>query len=180
MWADRRFVRERTNYTIKTISLYLGLAGGAACNLAAQDTTPVEHDRQMGMVCGYKDGMGLVMDVLTLKQDRHGAGILVIVSGRLISNRTLYGGEKWQEKKPVVAELLRHGHVLFIAKPGGAPKYTLPEITQDMPRAVRFLRHHAARSGIDANQIGVTGATSGHRGAGPNDRNSISYPFQIH
>ena len=44
---------------------------------------------------------------------------------------------------------------------GSQPKYTLPEVQQDMPRAVRFIRHNADRFGIDRDRIGVIGSSSG-------------------
>jgi acetyl esterase/lipase len=34
---------------------------------------------------------------------------------------------------------------------GSQPKFTLPEIVQDIHRAVRFIRAHAAEYGVDPN-----------------------------
>jgi acetyl esterase/lipase len=87
--------------------------------------------------------------------------VVVIASGALISSPTNLRGTNWQERRPALAALLGRGYVLFVAKHGSQPKYTLPEIDQDMPRAVRFIRHHASRFGIDPNRIGVTGGSSG-------------------
>lgn len=42
-----------------------------------------------------------------------------------------------------------------------SPKFTIPEILQDMNRAVRFIRFHASDYHIDPNHIGMTGASAG-------------------
>lgn len=130
---------------------------------ASADTPPkrVEYDREMDVVYGYKDGMGLLIDVLTPRNQQNGSGILVIHSGGLISNPQAFRSEDWQERKQVEAELLRRGYVLFIAKHSSAPKYSLSEIRMDMPRAVRFIRHNASRFKIDGDRIGVMGGSSG-------------------
>lgn len=131
---------------------------------ASADTPPepVGYDREKDVVYGYKDGMGLLIDVLTPLNQQNGSGILVIHSGGLISNpHTAFRSKTWQERKQVEAELLRRGFVLFIAKHSSAPKYSLPEIRVDMPRAVRFIRHNASRFKINGDRIGVMGGSSG-------------------
>ena len=136
-------------------------AAGVRSRAADQAPPAVPHDRQMDVVYGYKDGMGLLMDVLTPRTRPNGAGVVVIASGALISSPTNLRSPNWQEKRPVLAALLGRGYVLFVAKHGSQPRYTLPDIDQDMPRAVRFIRHHASRFGIDPRRIGVTGGSSG-------------------
>ena len=44
---------------------------------------------------------------------------------------------------------------------GSQPRYTVPEIIQDMNRAVRFIRHHAKDYGIDPDRIGIYGGSAG-------------------
>ena len=44
---------------------------------------------------------------------------------------------------------------------GSQPRFTVPEIIQDMNRAVRFIRHHAKDYGIDPDRIGVYGGSAG-------------------
>ena len=50
---------------------------------------------------------------------------------------------------------------VFAAVHGSQPRFHIPEITQDIHRAVRFIRHNAAKYGIDANKLGITGASAG-------------------
>ena len=58
-------------------------------------------------------------------------------------------------------ELLKRGYTVFAVVHGSQPKYTIPEILQDMHRAVRFIRHHAKDYHIDPDRIGITGGSAG-------------------
>lgn len=53
------------------------------------------------------------------------------------------------------------GYTVFAVVHGSQPRYTIPEITQDMNRAVRFIRYHAKEYQIDPDRIGVTGGSAG-------------------
>src|SRR5262249_20570919 len=41
------------------------------------------------------------------------------------------------------------------------PKFTIPEILEDMHRAVRFIRHHAKDYAVDPERLGIFGASAG-------------------
>lgn len=56
--------------------------------------------------------------------------------------------------------LLQAGYVVFAASHGSYPKYTADKSHKDLPRAVRFIRYHAKRFGIDPDRIGITGGSS--------------------
>jgi acetyl esterase/lipase len=57
--------------------------------------------------------------------------------------------------------LLDRGYTVFPVIHGSQPKFTIPEILEDMHRAVRFVRFHAKEYGIDPDRIGITGASAG-------------------
>ncbi len=44
---------------------------------------------------------------------------------------------------------------------GAQPRYKVPEVVQQVRRAIRFVRANAAEYGIDPNRIGVTGGSAG-------------------
>src|SRR5205823_13512724 len=44
---------------------------------------------------------------------------------------------------------------------GSQPRFTIPEILQDMHRATRFIRYHAKDYKIDPDRIGISGASAG-------------------
>jgi acetyl esterase/lipase len=60
-----------------------------------------------------------------------------------------------------VEEFLKRGYTVFAVVHGSQPKFTIPEIIQDMHRAVRFIRFHAKQYHINPELIGITGASAG-------------------
>lgn len=129
----------------------------------------MEFDQQTNIVYGYKDGMGLIMDVYTPQSQRCGSGIVLVAAGGWQSDIVAYR-EAFKEcqdnpDKPgrfvLLESLLSAGYVVFVTAHSSAPRYTVDDIRSDIPRAVRFIRHHAARFGMDAQRIGILGGSSG-------------------
>jgi acetyl esterase/lipase len=110
--------------------------------------------RQEDVIYGRKYGTALTMDVFRPKQKANGAAVVFVVSGGFFSSH--------EAIMPSFAQpLLDRGYTVFAVVHGSQPRYTVPEIIQDMNRAVRFIRHHAAEDHIDPNRIGITGASAG-------------------
>jgi acetyl esterase/lipase len=110
-------------------------------------------NRKEDVIYGRKDGTALTMDVFTPK-NANGAGVVVVISGGFFSSH--------EAINPVYLKpLLNRGYTTFAVVHGSQPRYTVPEIVQDVNRAVRFIRHHAREYGIDPDRIGVTGASAG-------------------
>jgi acetyl esterase/lipase len=53
------------------------------------------------------------------------------------------------------------GYTAFVITHRAAPRFRYPDAVQDAQRAVRFVRHNAARWGIGASRIGALGGSSG-------------------
>ena len=53
------------------------------------------------------------------------------------------------------------GYTVFSVVHGSQPKFTIPEMIEDMHRSVRFIRRHAKKYKIDPDRIGVTGSSAG-------------------
>jgi acetyl esterase/lipase len=120
----------------------------------AHGAQPSAFDRKTDVVYGRKYGMALTMDVFTPKANANGAAIVWIVSGGWFSAHEGINPQ-W------IAEFLKRGYTVFAVVHGSQPRFTIPEITQDLNRAVRFIRHHAKDYQIDPDRIGVTGASAG-------------------
>ncbi len=60
-----------------------------------------------------------------------------------------------------VPPLTRAGYTVFVINHRAAPRYRYPMPLEDSQRAVRFVRHHAARFGVDSESIGGVGGSSG-------------------
>jgi acetyl esterase/lipase len=108
------------------------------------------------VVYGHKDGLAMTFDVLKPKQDANRAGVLFLVSGGWYS--------RWSPPEGSVRQfqsLLDKGFTMFIVRHGSSPKYVIPEVVDDVRRAVRYIRRNAAQFGVDPERLGVTGGSAG-------------------
>jgi len=114
--------------------------------------------RAEDVIYGRKHGMALTMDVFTPKKDANGAAVVWVVSGGWISNHAVV-----EPKSPFapINQLIDRGYTVFAVVHGSQPKYTIPEILEDMHRAVRFIRSYAKEYHIDPDRIGITGGSAG-------------------
>lgn len=123
----------------------------SAATAWADDPPQITSD----VIYGHKNGMALVMHVYRPAKP-NGAAVIEIVSGGYFSN--------WQAANPnshLVSRFLKSGYTVFSVFHGSNPKYTVPEIVEDMRLAVRFIRSHANDYGIDAARIGAIGSSAG-------------------
>ena len=112
------------------------------------------YDRKEDVIYGRKYGTALTLDVFTPKAGANGAAVIWAVSGGWFSAH---------ESIPIafLDELLKRGYTVFAVVHGSQPKYTIPEVLEDMHRAVRFIRSHAKEYHIDPDRIGITGGSAG-------------------
>ena len=134
------------------------LAGIRALLEPAEENVSSVAVRETDIVYGRKYGTALVMDAFTPKGDRNGAGVILVISGGLWSGPEYLRLPFFTQN---VRTLVEKGYVVFPAMHGSQPKYTLLEIRDDLPRAVRYVRHHARRFGIRPDGIGILGFSSG-------------------
>ncbi len=111
--------------------------------------------RIQDVIYGYKSGMALTMDVLKPTHP-NGIGVVYLLSGG------------WRSDHSMIEKRLRHfkyftdrGQTVFLIIHGSAPKFLVNEVIQDVHRAIRFVRYHAAEYGVDPNRLGVSGMSSG-------------------
>lgn len=124
---------------------------------SAADEAPA-YTRLQDVIYGRKHGVALTMNVFTPKKDANGAAVIWVVSGGWFSAHEIAGPEFPFSPIP---ELIKRGYTVFAVVHGSQPKYTIPEILQDMHRAVRFISSHASDYKIDPNRIGITGGSAG-------------------
>jgi acetyl esterase/lipase len=133
-----------------------GDAGGAGgSGIPAAAGTGAGVDIRADIVYGHKDGMALVYDVFR-PATRNGAAVLYMVSGGWFS--------RWQppaRRLPMFAGLLDAGFVVIAVHHGSAPRFKVPDAVDDVRRAVRHVRAHAADHGIDATRLGAFGGSAG-------------------
>jgi len=138
------------NRTRLTISSALLTLLALPCARAA-DLPP--FSRKEDVIYGRKHGMALTLDVLTPEKAK-GIGVIFAVSGGWFSDRAAIRPNR-------LAELLARGYTVFAVVHGSQPRFTIPEVVEDMHRAVRFIRHNARDYGIDPERIGISGGSAG-------------------
>ncbi len=128
-----------------------GLLCGVVPAVAAE---PAAYTRTEDVIYGRKYGTALTLDVFTPNEHANGAAVVFAVSGGWVSGHDFINIKSFER-------ILNRGYTLIPVVHGSQPEYTVPEIVDDLRRAVRFIRHHAARFHIGANRIGVMGVSSG-------------------
>ncbi len=109
--------------------------------------------RTEDVIYGRKFGVALTFDVFEPAK-KNGAAVLFMVSGGFFSSKEAINPGFYRA-------FLDRGYTVFAIVHGSQPKFQIPEITEDIQRAVRFVRHNASRWGVDTNRFGITGASAG-------------------
>ena len=134
-----------------TVLTFLALAAVPFSLCFAQDDVKIIPD----IVYGHKDGLAMTMDVLKPAK-QNGAAILFVVSGGWVS--------RWappENFKGLFAPHLEKGYTIAAIRHGSSPRYTIPEATSDLRKAVRFIRKNAETYGIDEKRMAVFGMSAG-------------------
>ncbi len=136
------------------LGLLLACAVSAVPILSLPAADEASFTRKEDVIYGRKYGTALTLDVFTPKQKANGLGVIWVVSGGWFSSHEAVSARP-------IAPLLERGYTVFAVVHGSQPKYTIPEILEDMNRAVRFIRYHGKDYHIDPDRIGITGGSAG-------------------
>ncbi len=122
-----------------------------ASPLVAQDFTRTED-----VIYGRKYGLAMTMDVF-VPQDKgkaNGRGLIFCVSGGWYSAKEAINPN-------FIKPFVSRGYTVFAVVHGSQPKFTIPEVLEDMHRAVRFIKANAKKYDIDPNRLGIAGGSAG-------------------
>ncbi len=110
------------------------------------------------VIYGRKDGMALTLDVYQPLRKRNRRAVICIISAGY------WSGPEYR-KMPFFTSKIRflvdRGFTVFAVIHGSQPRYSLLEISNDVHRSVRFVRHRAQSYKIDPSHIGLFGESSG-------------------
>ena len=109
--------------------------------------------RRTEVIYGRKFGTALTLDVLQPAKT-NGLGVIWVISGGFYSDHNGIN-------PPYCKALLDEGYTVFAVVHGSQPRFTVLEIAEDMHRAVRWIRHHAADYSVRPDRLGVTGSSAG-------------------
>jgi acetyl esterase/lipase len=138
---------------MKSKALSITLLAFATVSSFAQSPASVGYKRTEDVIYHRKFGTALTLDVFE-PEKKNGAAVLFMVSGGFVSSHDSISAKTYYP-------FLERGYTVFAIVHACQPKFQIPDITQDIHRAVRFVRHNAARWGIDTNKFGITGGSAG-------------------
>ena len=133
--------------------------------LAADEPT---FTRDVDLIYRKQGGYALTMDRVAPVGNVNGAAVVAVVSGRWVSRHDFLGPQL-PDRLPRLAagsilnptELLARGYTVFYVVHGAEPLFTIPEIHGHVGAAVRHIRHHGERYGVDPARIGIMGGSAG-------------------
>jgi acetyl esterase/lipase len=132
----------------------LVIAGALPLGLRAADDPSFTRVRDV--IYGRSFGASLTMDVFKPTQPSNGLGVILVISGAWISNL-----EQFNPRIKQIVPLTQRGYTVFGVVHRSQPRYTIPEMLDDLNRSVRYIRLHARDYGINPNALGIYGASSG-------------------
>lgn len=148
----------------QSLLFLLMLCFGLSASVVNADDTPtlITYRAIEDVVYGQKDGMGLTLDVLTPEKNAKGIGLVLVSSGSWKSGKSnVLTDEERKRNDHWVQGLLKGGYTLFVVRHGSSPRYFVPEMIEDVRRAVRFVRVNAKTYNIDPDHLGITSGSSG-------------------
>jgi len=110
---------------------------------------------QQEVIYGRRDGMALTMVVIT-PANANGKGIISMVSGNWVS-----GYERLERMINRAKPFVNSGYTVFLTMHSSGPRYAIPNVIEDVQRAVQYVRYNATLYKIDSSLIGITGTSSG-------------------
>jgi acetyl esterase/lipase len=155
-------MRNRLPYCFLVVALSLATLLPAGRAAAGIESLVVPYIATEDVVYGQKEGMGLTLDVLQPEKDAKGIGIVLISSGSWRSSKSNIAEEVAEFRQDHWAMgLLSQGFTAFVVRHGSGPRFHVPEMVEDVRRAVRFIRLHAADYNVDPDHLGITSGSSG-------------------
>ena len=115
---------------------------------------PATFTRTEDVVYGRKFGTALTLDVIQPAKEPNGYGIIYMVSGGWFSSHDAVNPRGY-------APYLDRGYTVFAVVHGSQPRFIIPEVAQDIHRAVRFIRFNAKKWGVNPEHLGITGGSAG-------------------
>lgn len=118
---------------------------------ACAEETGMKHIRDV--IYARQQGIVLTMDVFQPAKPS-GIGVLFMVSGGWVSSHDAI-------HDAIALPFVARGQTVFAVVHGSQPKYTIPEIVEQVERATRFVRFHAKEYGVDPDRLGIAGGSAG-------------------
>jgi acetyl esterase/lipase len=126
-----------------------------ATSAASQDAPFTQREN---VVYGEAHGIGLLMDIFTPTGKANGLAVVDVISGSWHSDR---GKIRDHMRAQTFDILCRKGYTVFAIRPGSITKFSGPEMLANLNQGIRWVKDHASEFGVDADRLGMMGASAG-------------------
>jgi acetyl esterase/lipase len=146
-------------------ALLLLLAGArpAAARPSVPELKPLADGARLerNVIYGMYSGLALLLDVHR-PATPNGFGV-IFISGSGWQAPLEYGATPLKDNQIPIwgPSLVKAGYTVFALNHRAVPRFHYPGAVEDVQRAIRFVRHHAADYGIDPAHLGGMGGSSG-------------------
>jgi acetyl esterase/lipase len=147
---------------MQSTNVFARMAMSVVVLLGLGATANAQGRVEKNVVYGMYSGSALLLDVHYPVRP-NGFGI-VFIAGSGWNAPLGYGAAPLKESPQVemyAPSLTQAGYTVFAVTHRATPAFRYPAPLDDAQRAVRFIRHNAAKYGIDATRIGGSGGSSG-------------------
>ena len=112
------------------------------------------------VIYDHRDGAVLVLDAL-IPERQNGMAVFVMVSGGWSSFTAASYPTEGQPFAFGLKKFTDKGITVFLVSHGSRPRYKIPEIIDQVQRAIRYVRYNAKSYGVNPGEFGIIGQSSG-------------------
>jgi acetyl esterase/lipase len=157
----------KLTYAASLVLICACAAGGQQARSSGAGATTRERAREQAdtdqnVIYGMYSGLALLMDVYHPVKP-NGFGV-ILIPGSGWTAQTTYDATPLKSSEDAdvfIPPLVEAGYTLFVIDHRATPRFPWPAQLLDAQRAVRFIRFHAGDYGIDPNNIGAVGYSTG-------------------
>jgi acetyl esterase/lipase len=131
--------------------------GCLLCGPAKAGEEP-SYNRQENLVFALEDGVGLVLDVFSPKENANGLGLVLVLSGGWNSGPAVL--KAFMDANTFNIYCSR-GFTVFMVRTGSRGRYTGEEMVHNLKTGIRWVKEHAGEYKVDPLRLGITGASAG-------------------
>lgn len=129
-----------------------------AASLRIRPRSAGNYRQECNYVYAEAHGFGLVMDIFAPEHGPNGLGIVDVVSGAWFSDRVILNEHIGLGVYDV---LCAHGYTVFALSPGSVTKFTGLDMLRHIHVGIRHIKARSKEFGIDAERLGLAGASAG-------------------
>ena len=106
------------------------------------------------VIYDHRDGAALVLDVLVPEKQNGMAAFRMVSGGWMSFNAAYFPADDFKA-------FTDNGITVFLVSHGSKPRYKVPEIVDQIQRAIQYVRYNAVTFGVNPDRFGIMGASSG-------------------